>query len=107
MQLKEGSTACLECRHHDPSRSELLVASRRRCALCFGLLADTQPRSGQIAHVDRNAANSTFENLAWLCLVHHDEYDTKRSQSKGFTPDELRRYRAELYEVIEAQRRSA
>jgi hypothetical protein len=86
--------------------TELLLASRRRCALCFGLLGDHGPKSGQMAHVSRDSSDSSLENLAWLCLVHHDEYDSRRSQSKGFTPEELRRYRAELYRFILAQRAS-
>ena len=86
------------------TETDLLVASRRRCSLCFGLTGDHSPKAGQIAHVDRDASNSTFENLAWLCLPHHDEYDSRRSQSKGFTPGELRRYRDELYEFIVVQR---
>jgi hypothetical protein len=84
--------------------TEVLVSSRRRCALCFGLHADSAPKTGQIAHVDRDASNSSLLNLAWLCLAHHDEYDTRRSQSKGFTPEELRGYRDELHVFIVAQR---
>lgn len=84
--------------------TEILFASRRRCALCFGLNADHGTKPGQIAHVDRNPANSAAANLAWLCLSHHDEYDTRRSQSKGFTPEELKRYREELYTYNATQR---
>ncbi|MEX2181328.1 MAG: hypothetical protein WD771_04755 [Gemmatimonadaceae bacterium] len=80
--------------------------SRRRCALCFGLNGQSRPRQGQIAHVDRDASNNALHNLAWLCLDHHDEYDTRRSQSKGFTPDELSRYREELYSFLNLQRRA-
>lgn len=82
------------------TETELLLASRRRCALCFGLNGDHAPKSGQIAHIDRDPANPAFDNLAWLCLNHHDEYDTRRSQSKGFTPDELRRYRNETHAFV-------
>jgi len=82
----------------------ILLASRRRCAICFGLLGDQVVKAGQIAHVDRDASNSVLDNLAWLCLAHHDEYDTRRSQSKGFTPDELRRYRDELHRFVTGQR---
>jgi hypothetical protein len=37
-------------------------------------------------------------------LEHHDEYDTKPSQSKGLTPDEVREYRDRLYAQSEAKR---
>jgi hypothetical protein len=77
--------------------TELLVRSRRRCALCFGLDRSTSIVKGQIAHVDRNPTNNAVDNLAWLCLPHHDEYDSRPSQSKGFTPHELVAYRNELY----------
>lgn len=95
-------------RAHTPKsvETDLLTASRRRFALCFGLNGLSRPRPGQIAHVDRDASNSALQNLAWLCLEHHDEYDSRRSQSKGFTPDELRRYRDELYAFLELQRRA-
>lgn len=78
--------------------TQLLVASRRRCALCFGLHRTDAPTKGQIAHLDRNASNNSMENLVWLCLDHHDTYDSRTSQSKGFTLDEVRTYRDQLYE---------
>lgn len=86
-------------RKKTPERTEadVLVASRRRCALCFGLYGDLDQKRGQIAHVDRDPANASFENLAFLCLPHHDEYDSRTSQSKRFTPEELIEYRRQLY----------
>jgi hypothetical protein len=41
-----------------------------------------------------------LENLAWLCLAHHDEYDSKTSQSKSLQINEVKSYRAELYELF-------
>ncbi|MGB6876298.1 MAG: hypothetical protein WBD87_09725 [Candidatus Acidiferrales bacterium] len=35
----------------------------------------------------------------YLCLEHHSEYDGKTSQSKNYTPDEIRQYRNRLYEI--------
>jgi hypothetical protein len=77
--------------------------SKRRCALCFGLFRDVEVKRGQIAHVDRDRTNDAEDNLAFLCLPHHDEYDTTPSQSKRFTPDELRQYRDELYAFMADQ----
>ena len=57
-------------------------------------------RRGGISTSDRDPSNSTAENLAFLCLQHHDAYDSKRSQSKGFTPDELRRYKESLHRTF-------
>ena len=84
--------------------TEVLLRSRRRCALCFGLRHDLAEKRGQIAHIDRNSANSALENLAFLCLPHHDEYDSRNSQSKSYAPNELRRYRDALYAYIEGGR---
>lgn len=84
--------------------TELLVRSRRWCALCFGLSFLRGPRKGQIAHVDRDSSNSEFGNLCWLCFEHHDEYDSQTSQSKRFTPAELRRHRDDLYQFLDTQR---
>lgn len=81
--------------------TEVLVKSRRRCSLCFGLRGDFREKNGQLAHIDRNSSNSDADNLCYLCLEHHDLYDSSRSQSKGFTPGELRHYQQALYANIE------
>ena len=86
-------------RPHVPKETEtrLLVQSRRRCCLCFGLSRDLTEKKGQVAHVDHNPANNEDDNLAWLCFDHHDDYDGKTSQSKRFTQEELREHRERLY----------
>lgn len=76
--------------------AEVLATSRRRCCVCFALRNDSAEKKGQIAHLDHNPSNNTPDNLAFLCLEHHDQYDSKTSQSKGLTIDELKRYRTEL-----------
>jgi hypothetical protein len=65
------------------------------------LLGDTEIKPGQIAHLNRDASNNNLTNLAFLCLEHHDEYDSRTSQSKGFTEAELRSYRDQLYETLQ------
>lgn len=77
--------------------TEVLVKSARRCCLCYGLNGDFSEKRGQIAHIDRDPSNSCFENLAYLCLDHHDLYDSKTSQSKEVTRQELIYYRNVLY----------
>lgn len=77
--------------------ARVMQRSRRRCCICFGLHRDTDIALGQIAHLDHNAENNSIENLAFLCLEHHDEYDSKTSQRKGFTIPEVLIYRDELY----------
>jgi hypothetical protein len=85
----------------DPVQEEILIRSARRCALCFGLDGKLDRVRGQLAHVDRNQGNSRPDNLAYLCLSHHDEYDSRTSQSKNFTERELRAYRDRLYDAIQ------
>ena len=82
------------------AQEDVLVRSARRCALCFGLDGSLERVRGQLAHIDGDHANSIAENLAYLCLPHHDEYDSRTSQSKGITERELRNYRNRLYDAI-------
>ncbi|MBU1725611.1 MAG: hypothetical protein KJ892_17335 [Gammaproteobacteria bacterium] len=82
------------------TQSAVLVSSRRRCCICFGLNRDTSLKQGQIAHLDQDSSNPSEENLAFLCFDHHDQYDSKTRQSKNFTIDEVKRYRDELYKAI-------
>jgi len=85
--------------------SEVLFLSGRRCCICFGLDQDYSVKAGQIAHLDRNNQNSKPDNLAFLCLPHHDEYDTRTSQSKGWTLSEVKHYRDLLYSAVKERRR--
>ena len=78
----------------------VLTESTRRCAVCFGLHADTKVKEGQIAHLDRDPSNNALDNLAWLCLFHHAQFDTRSNTMKGFTLEEVRAYRASLYARI-------
>jgi hypothetical protein len=76
--------------------ADITSGSRRRCCICFALDKDDQEKAGQIAHLDHDPSNNAPDNLAFLCLRHHDDYDTRRSQSKGLTIQEAKRYRTEL-----------
>lgn len=90
-------------RKKDPKTDEyVLKKSKRRCCLCFGLNCDSREKKGQIAHLDRDPANSKPDNLAFLCLDHHDEYDSGTSQSKSIQINEVKAYRDELYQCIES-----
>lgn len=82
-------------------QAKVLVQSRRRCCICFGLNRDTSIRQGQIAHLDGNSANDSEDNLAFLCFDHHDQYDSSTKQSKNFTPLEVKHFRAELHAAIQ------
>jgi len=88
------------------TEADVLEKSGRRCCICLALNGDFEIKSGQIAHLDGVPSNSKFDNLCYLCLAHHDDYDTKRSQSKGLTPTEVKRYRADLYNKVAVMRES-
>jgi signal transduction histidine kinase len=78
----------------------VLTKSLRRCALCFALDGDLRKKEGQIGHVNRNAADDREQNLCFLCGPHHEAYDRRSRQAKGFTPGELRHHRQALYETV-------
>jgi hypothetical protein len=83
------------------TQDQVLSECRRRCALCYALDNDVSAKvHGQLAHIDRNPNYHEPENLACLCLEHANLYDVRSKQSKGFTPGELRRYKADLLLVL-------
>lgn len=79
-------------------QADVVIKSRRRCALCVFLNGDESERPGQIAHLNGDHSDSRFENLAWLCLEHHDKFDSTTSQTKNYTQLEVRSYRDRLYQ---------
>ena len=74
----------------------ILTNCRRRCCLCHVLRKDDAEKKGQIAHLDRDRSNNEPDNLVFLCLEHHDEYDSRTSQSKCLTIGEVKRHRVAL-----------
>ncbi len=78
-------------------QAQLKFNCRNRCAICAIMNGDFNEKHGQIAHIDHNHSNSfDYNNLVWLCLEHHDQYDSKTSQSKNYRPDEIRMYKNQL-----------
>ena len=87
--------------------ADLLLLCRRRCCVCYFLDGNTAPTTqGQIAHLDRNRTNNTQGNLVYLCLRHHDLYDSRPSQSKALTPEEIKKYRDKLQDEFLTESRS-
>lgn len=78
----------------------ILVNSRRRCVICYGLHRDISIKHGQIAHLDQDPSNNNENNLAFMCMIHHDEYDSTTRQRKNFTLEEVKHYRDELYTAV-------
>ena len=81
-------------------QGQVLLLSRRRCCICFGLNGNVDIKPGQIAHLDHDNANNEIDNLAFLCLQHHDEYDSETSQSKSLRESEVKQFRKELYDNV-------
>ncbi|NOX73655.1 MAG: hypothetical protein GXP03_08565 [Alphaproteobacteria bacterium] len=79
----------------------VLIASRRRCCICFGLNRDIGIKPGQIAHLDKDSSNSKLENLVFLCFDHHDAFDSKSSQSKNLTKKEVKFLKGELLTQVQ------
>ena len=77
---------------------DILLQSRRRCCLCFGLNNDLAEKKGQIAHLDGDSSNNKTDNLAFMCFDHHDQYDSTTSQSKSLQIGEVKSYRDKLYQ---------
>jgi hypothetical protein len=77
-----------------------LTKGARRCMLCFHLDGDLTEKVGQIAHLDQDPSNGLEDNLAWMCMPHHSQYDSKTSQHKNYTIPEVKAYRSKLYEAI-------
>ena len=82
------------------TQTDVLVQSRRRCCLCYGLNRDTGIKEGQIAHLDKKNSNNELDNLAFLCFEHHNSYDSIPSQSKGIQPSEVKSYRQQLMTAL-------
>jgi len=83
------------------TQANVLLKSRRRCCICFGLHRDTSIKQGQIAHLDGDHSNNKENNLAFLCFDHHDQYDSTTSQSKNFTIIEVLQFRTELLNSLD------
>jgi len=84
--------------------ASVLVKSARRCPACFHLNGDLAQKHGQIAHLDQNRGNAAEDNLCFMCISHHSEYDSTTSQHKNFTMAEVKAMRTSLYEAIADQK---
>lgn len=80
----------------DSVQIAVLTKCKRRCALCFGLDNDDKEKRGQLVHVDRDGDNINEDNAAFLCIPHHDLYDSTSRQAKGYMPGELKQHRETL-----------
>jgi len=81
----------------------ILTESRRRCCICYALDGDDSEKKGQIAHLDQDPSNNDSNNLAFICLDHHDQYDSQTSQSKNLTISEVKQYKLTLVEYLKRE----
>lgn len=82
--------------------AELLLSCRRRCCLCYYLNENVKTTlNGQIAHIDHDPSNNDLNNLAYLCLEHHEQYDSRTSQTKKITASELHKAKNKLSDYID------
>ena len=83
--------------------SRVLIRCKRRCCLCVYLDYDNNVKRGQIAHINHKPDDNREDNLVFLCLTHHDQYDGQTRLSRKFAADELKYYRDLLCEEYAVQ----
>ena len=67
---------------------EILLANRHSCCVC------QKPRV-QFHHIDGDPSNNIAENIAALCLIHHDMATMTLGLTKKLKASEVRTYKAE------------
>ncbi len=80
---------------------DILLKSRRRCALCFHLSGDDQPKVGSIAHIGSASEEEAdaLDNLVFLCQTHHEQLDM-RKEREPISPEMVKAAREELYRAL-------
>jgi len=66
--------------------SEILIANRHACCVC-------QKGGVQLHHINWDNSDNTYENLAVLCLEHHDKATAPRSITASLTPEQIITYK--------------
>lgn len=83
------------------SVEDVLVRSRRRCALCY-VAGDADLKEGNVAHIITHADGglSSPDNLVYLCPQHHAAFDHARGRGV-ISPEVVVDARDRLYREIE------
>jgi len=79
---------------------DVIFKSDYKCCVCHD-----ETKGDHIHHIDSNNSNNKFDNLALLCFRHHDDASKKSSLSKRLTPNAIKKFRNEWYEIIEERTR--
>jgi len=83
-------------------QSNVITSSASRCVICYGTRENTGVTypGFQIAHIDKNNANNSEDNLALLCFHHHNLYDSTFSQGKNYNKEAIIAWRQALYDDV-------
>lgn len=86
-----------------PKSTEAVVLFKadHACSICHDPLLKVQ-----INHIDSDPSNNSEKNLIVLCLAHHDSVSTRSTISKSYTISELKKYKKNWEEIVEAKRKA-
>jgi hypothetical protein len=80
--------------------AQVQFMANRTCCVC------REPgKAVQIHHLDEDPSNNSLDNLAVLCLQHHNDTQLKGGFGRKLDAGQVRLYRDEWYEMVNQQRR--
>lgn len=80
-------------------QTEVLIRNRHACCVCQKLRV-------QLHHIDGDPSNNDPENIAALCLDHHDMASMQIGLTKKLQPDQIRSYKTQWESVCEVDARA-
>jgi len=81
--------------HLSPHIENVLLRSKRRCALCFAN-GITQVRQGSIVHLTQESINNDEDDLVFLCADHYASIEA----GEAWTVSEIKAARNSLYSAM-------
>lgn len=79
--------------------ASILFMSDRTCCVC-----NERGKTLQIHHIDDNPSNNSFENLAVLCVEHHNETLLQGGFGRKLDAAQVRMYRDDWHNRVQARR---
>lgn len=70
------------------TQTKILLANRHACCVC-------QQGGVQLHHIDSDPSNNDPENIAALCLAHHDQATMTAGLTKKITPKQVKTYKTQ------------
>jgi hypothetical protein len=77
--------------------NEILLRNQAACCICG-------ESNVQIHHIDGNRTNHSFQNLAVLCIGHHNQASSKSSMTRQLKPSFIRQCKASWEEQVMRRR---